>query len=69
MSASSLSVPLTVSSRYRRMRPDEDPDGEQDIFNIVVMEVRREVTPWVDGRKMARTPGQPTWALRLVVGA
>jgi hypothetical protein len=51
------------------MRPDEDPDGEQDIFNIVVMEVRREVTPWVDGRKMARTPGQPTWALRLVVGA
>jgi hypothetical protein len=29
-----------LRSRYRRMRPDEDPEGELATYNCVVMEVR-----------------------------
>jgi hypothetical protein len=41
---SSLSIASSINSaplrtRYRRMRPDEDPEGELPTFNCLVMEV------------------------------
>lgn len=29
-----------ASMRYRRLQPDEDPEGDVATFNLVVMEVR-----------------------------
>jgi hypothetical protein len=37
----SASTGGALRTRYRRLRPEEDPEGEATAFNIVVMEVGR----------------------------